>query len=164
MLRFFDQIRFFPLSGQELLEIREQFPLGRYPVRIEEQTFSLAAYNTFLQDYAASIRQFKTTQQQAFDAERRHWEEQGLAVYTSGVEVAEPAKETVIISATEMAAIAQMPGSVWKIIVSAGEDVTQDQTVLILDSMKMEFHVPSPCTGKVSRILCAQGDQIRQGQ
>jgi len=164
LLRFFDQIRFFPVSGQELLEIREQFPLGRYPVRIEEQTFSLAAYNTFLHDNAASIRQFKTTQQQAFDAERRHWEEQGLAVYTSGVEVAEPAKETVIISATEMAVVAQMPGSVWKIVVTAGEDVTQDQTVLILESMKMEFHVPSPCTGKVSRILCAQGDQIRQGQ
>jgi pyruvate carboxylase len=47
------------------------------------------------------------------------------------VEVAEPAKETVIISATEMVAVAQMPGSVWKIVVSAGEDVTQDQTVLI---------------------------------
>ena len=78
--------------------------------------------------------------------------------------MAEPAKETVIISATEMVAVAQMPGSVWKIVVYAAEDVTQDQTVLILESMKMEFNVPSPCTGKVSRILCAQGDQIRQGQ
>jgi len=87
-----------------------------------------------------------------------------LAVYTSGVEVAEAAKETVIISATEIAAVAQMPGSVWKIVVTTGETVAQDQTLLILESMKMEFHVPSPCAGKVSRILCAQGDQIRQGQ
>jgi urea carboxylase len=36
LLRFFDQIRFFPVNEQELLEIREQFPLGHYPVRIEE--------------------------------------------------------------------------------------------------------------------------------
>jgi urea carboxylase len=85
-------------------------------------------------------------------------------VYSSVVDTVEPPKQTVIIRENEVAAVAQMPGSVWKIVVNVGDNVIQDQTILILESMKMEFHVPSPCKGKVSQILCTQGDQIRQGQ
>src|SRR5204863_2724367 len=35
LLRFFDQIRFYPVSAKELLEIRDAFPHGQYPLRIE---------------------------------------------------------------------------------------------------------------------------------
>ncbi len=164
LLRFFDQIRFFPVSEQELLTIREEFPLGRYRIRTEDQPFRLADYNAFLQQNAESIHKFKSAQQKAFDTERRRWEEQGLAIFSSGSELAKSESETITIGETEKAAIAQMPGSVWKIAVLPGEHITQDQTVLILESMKMEFHVPSPCTGTVSRILCREGEQIRQGQ
>ncbi len=48
LLRFFDQIRFFPVSHAELQEWRRDFPLGRRDVRIETETFSLAAYRRFL--------------------------------------------------------------------------------------------------------------------
>ena len=108
--RFFDQIRFFPVLGEELLTIREQFPLGRYPIQIEDKPFSLSEYNRFLKENTESIRTFKPTQQNAFDAERRHWEEQGLAVFSSSSEPSESTQDTVIIADTEIAVVAQMPG------------------------------------------------------
>src|SRR3989454_8932947 len=48
LLRFFDQIRFYEVSAQELLEIREDFPHGGYPLRIEDQPFRLRDYHAFL--------------------------------------------------------------------------------------------------------------------
>ncbi len=47
LLRFFDQIRFYPVSAEELLTIRRDFPLGRYPLRIEHTTLKLAEYQQF---------------------------------------------------------------------------------------------------------------------
>jgi urea carboxylase len=43
LLRCFDQIRFFPVTASELVEIRDLFPRGRYPLRIERQTLKLKA-------------------------------------------------------------------------------------------------------------------------
>ena len=73
LLRFFDQIRFYPVSEGELLKLREQFALGRFRLQIEETRFSLAQYNAFLRDNAASIAAFKRKQQAAFEAERERW-------------------------------------------------------------------------------------------
>ena len=42
LLRFFDQIRFYPVSADELLEYRDAFPHGRFHVRTEETTFGLS--------------------------------------------------------------------------------------------------------------------------
>ncbi len=77
LLRFFDQIRFFPVSEEELVQIRRDFPAGRYRLKIEEGEFSLRDYNAFLADNAESISAFKNTQQAAFDAERERWRETG---------------------------------------------------------------------------------------
>src|SRR5690606_28219551 len=59
LLRFFDQIRFYPVAGDELLELRDAFAAGRHSLTVEEQTFDLAAYNRFLQDEAESIAEFR---------------------------------------------------------------------------------------------------------
>src|SRR3546814_8960131 len=47
LLRFFDQIRFYPVSAEELLKIRRDFPLGRYPLKIEETELCLSDYQDF---------------------------------------------------------------------------------------------------------------------
>lgn len=47
LLRFFDQVRFYPVSEQELDEQREAFREGRMQVRIEESEFDFAAYTDF---------------------------------------------------------------------------------------------------------------------
>jgi len=47
LLRFFDQVRFFPVSAAELLEIRDAFPYGQYSLQIEPTEFRLATTTRF---------------------------------------------------------------------------------------------------------------------
>src|SRR5437660_10422019 len=69
LLRFFDQIRFLPVSAGELLELRDAFPRGRYSLKIEHTDFSLKKYHEFLRNTATEAAQFKARQQAAFAAE-----------------------------------------------------------------------------------------------
>ena len=78
LLRFFDRVRFYPVSSEELLEARDAFPHGRYPLRIEPGRFTLAEHRRYLDANAKEISAFKTTQQQAFETERLRWKELGL--------------------------------------------------------------------------------------
>lgn len=60
LLRFFDQLRFYPVSAEELLAIRRDFPLGRYPLRIEHSTLRLAEYQQFLLARRRALAHFAT--------------------------------------------------------------------------------------------------------
>ena len=55
-------------------------------------------------------------------------------------------------------------GTVWKIEVKVGDAVTEDQTLVILESMKMEIPVSAPRAGTVARLLVAPGEAVREGQ
>jgi urea carboxylase len=77
LLRFFDQIRFHPVSAEVLLEMREAFPYGKVELQIEEGVFRLADYTRFLEENQESIGRFKARQQAAFDAERQRWIDAG---------------------------------------------------------------------------------------
>jgi len=55
-------------------------------------------------------------------------------------------------------------GSVWKIEVAAGAEVAAGETVLLIESMKMEIPVEAPIAGVVTSILVAEGDQVTEGQ
>ncbi|MFF4037489.1 urea carboxylase, partial [Streptomyces sp. NPDC001816] len=62
LLRFFDRIRWYPVDADELLELRADITSGRFVPRIEEGSFSLAAYQRFLADNAESIDEFRARQ------------------------------------------------------------------------------------------------------
>ncbi len=165
LLRFFDQVRFFPVSEAELLKIREDFPLGRYQLKVEETTFSLSEYNRFLADNSASITAFKTQQQAAFDAERERWRASGQAEYASDLTVAEAAPDSELDLPENGRAIAShVAGNVWKVEVEAGAAVKQGATLLIVESMKMEFAVLAPCDGRIHKMFCREGGQVSAGQ
>ncbi|MEK9199410.1 MULTISPECIES: acetyl-CoA carboxylase biotin carboxyl carrier protein subunit [Bacillales] len=55
---------------------------------------------------------------------------------------------------------ASMAGTVWKIIVTEGEEVKAGQDVAILESMKMEIPITAEVDGKVKKILAQEGDFI----
>ncbi|MCZ7166889.1 hypothetical protein, partial [Salmonella enterica] len=63
LLRFFDQIRFYPVTADELVQIRRDFPLGRFELSIEHSQLNLAEYQVFLAREAASIGAFRKHQQ-----------------------------------------------------------------------------------------------------
>jgi acetyl-CoA carboxylase biotin carboxyl carrier protein len=59
---------------------------------------------------------------------------------------------------------AELVGNLWKIVVEVGQAVEEDDTLMILESMKMEIPIPSPITGTVTAILVAEGDVVQEGQ
>ena len=73
LLRFFDQIRFFPVTASELSEWRAEFPQGRRPLRIESQVFRLIDYQRLLAEEHEGIAAFETARREAFAAERQAW-------------------------------------------------------------------------------------------
>ncbi|MDP1929653.1 MAG: urea carboxylase [Thiobacillus sp.] len=165
LLRFFDQVRFFPVSEAELLKIREDFPLGRYQLKVEETTFSLRGYNQFLADNAASITAFKSQQQASFDAERERWRASGQADYASDLTVAEAAPDSELDLPENGRAIAShVAGNVWKVEVAEGAAVKQGDALVIVESMKMEFTVMAPCDGRIHKVFCREGGQVSAGQ
>jgi len=56
-----------------------------------------------------------------------------------------------------------MAGTVFKVMVSSGDDVTAGQTVIVLESMKMEIPVEAEFDGKVSEVLVGEGDFVNEG-
>lgn len=58
---------------------------------------------------------------------------------------------------------ASMAGSVWKITVSQGENVEEDQDIVILESMKMEIPIGAEEAGTVKEIKVAEGDFVNEG-
>ena len=162
LLRFFDQIRFYPVSADELLQLREDFPRGRFSPRIEETTFQLSEYGKFLAETAPEAAQFKATQQAAFDAERERWRIAGLD--TTPPEIAAEAADETALPDGQVGACASLPANVWQVLVQPGDRVSKGDRVVILEAMKMEIDVEAPADGVVSRILCAAGKQVTPGQ
>ena len=58
---------------------------------------------------------------------------------------------------------AHITGTVWKIEVEVGDAVDEGDTVVILESMKMEMPVEAPGSGKVEKISCAEGQAVNEG-
>jgi acetyl-CoA carboxylase biotin carboxyl carrier protein len=58
---------------------------------------------------------------------------------------------------------AHITGTVWKIEVAVGDTVEDGDTVVILESMKMEMPVESEDDGTVSEIRCEEGQSVQEG-
>jgi urea carboxylase len=162
LLRFFDQIRFYPVSADELLDARARFPHGQYPIVIEETEFDLAAYQRFLAEHAEGIEGFRVTQRAAFAAERERWTAAGLDTSETAAEAAEAPDDT--LADGRVAVESSLPGNVWKVLVQPGDAVAAGDAVVIVESMKMEMQIVSAASGVVAEVLCAPGREVRAGQ
>jgi acetyl-CoA carboxylase biotin carboxyl carrier protein len=58
---------------------------------------------------------------------------------------------------------AHITGTVWKIEVKAGDPVEEGQTLVIIESMKMEMPVESPAKGTVESVAVAEGQPVDEG-
>jgi len=164
LLRFFDQIKFYPVSAAELLEMRAAFPHGRLELKIEEQRFKLADYRRFLAQEAESIAAFRALQRGAFAEERQRWVDSGQLNFS--VEQAEAPPDAGARAEWAGAYVVEsgVPGSIWKVLVAAGERVEKGQVCAIVESMKMEIAVESPIDGVVVEVVAGEGKPIAPGQ
>ncbi|WP_392969353.1 5-oxoprolinase/urea amidolyase family protein [Streptomyces sp. LN245] len=163
LLRFFDRIKWYPVEADELLELRADIISGRFVPRVEEGTFSLATYETFLAENAESIAEFRGRQGGAFSAERDAWEAAGE--FTRAAAAQAPPAPAAEVSVPEGGRLieAEFAASVWQLNVAPGEQVTAGQPLLALEAMKMESRVPAPVDGVVRQILARPGDQVEAG-
>jgi urea carboxylase len=164
LLRFFDQIRFYPVSHGELQRFRDDFIQGKARLRIEHETFRLRDYNAFLRDNRAGIDAFKGRQQAAFEAERRRWEASGQLNYSAEAEAAVAPDKPEALPPGCTAVPAQIPGNVWKIHTAVGATVAQGDPLLIIESMKMEITIGAPRAGRVREVRCAEGRPVSAGE
>jgi urea carboxylase len=162
LLRFFDQLRFYPVGADELLQLRDDVPLGRHKLEIEETVFRFADYEAFLEEHAEEINAFRETQQAAFQEERRRWEEAGLSMDAP----AEDVVDEVAIDIPDGCHTLDSPvtGSVWKIEVAVGTVLTSGSSALILEAMKMEIPLEADITLEIIEILVSEGASVKAGQ
>ena len=58
---------------------------------------------------------------------------------------------------------AQIAGNVWKIEKAVGDEVAEEEVLLIVESMKMEIPIEAPRAGRILEIRVAEGDSIEEG-
>jgi biotin carboxyl carrier protein len=58
---------------------------------------------------------------------------------------------------------AEMVANVWKVIAATGDSVTEGDTLVILESMKMEIPVLAETGGTVARLAVTEGDVVQEG-
>jgi acetyl-CoA carboxylase biotin carboxyl carrier protein len=58
---------------------------------------------------------------------------------------------------------AEMVANVWKVVASAGDTVAEGDTLVILESMKMEIPVVAETDGTVSQLVVNEGDVVQEG-
>ncbi len=163
LLRFFDQIRFYPVPAEELLAFRDGFLDGRVSLDITPTSFKLKDYRAFLAANADDIGAFKSNQQHAFEAERARWQssDQSGAAVDAG---APPDLGDDVLAPGMTAVPSPVPGSVWKLAVAAGAKVSAGDVLVVVESMKMEMAVAADRDGIVHQVRCAEGRAVALGQ
>ncbi len=166
LLRFFDRIRFFPVSADELTEWRRDFPLGRRAIAIEEATFRLADYRALLRDNAAEIAEVQQRREAAFATERADWDARGeFSRVEALTSEAEAAAEPVAIEVPEGCELVEAPfgGMIWSLAIAEGAEIDAGDTVAVIEAMKMESAVPSPFGGVVRKLYVAERQTVIPG-
>ncbi|MFE8070341.1 urea carboxylase [Marinobacteraceae bacterium S3BR75-40.1] len=164
LLRFFDQVRFYEVSADELQQIRRDFPNGDYPIQIEETRFNLRDYETFLDDNADGIETFTRHRQQAFDEELQRWIESGQINFSTETPIEDTGEDdTDNLPEGCHAVESHVAGNLWENLVKPGDRIEAQQPVAVIESMKMEIELLSPVAGTVHEIRRDPGQPVQPG-
>lgn len=166
LLQFFDQIRFFPVSHEELQEWRRDFPSGRKQIEIEADVFRLADYRRFLAENASAIAQFQADRQAAFEAERTRWENEREFERVDALnQVDAQAGQAPAIAIPPGSHIVEAPlsGIAWKVAVAPGDRVEKGAVLASIEAMKMQCDVASPQAGTVRAVYVETGQSVGAG-
>ena len=163
LLRFFDQIRFYEVTAEELQKIRRDFPHGRYPLKIEETHFSLADYRDFLAREQSSINAFIDTRNAAFAEELQRWVDSGQMQFDT-IEITADATEATELDEDCHLVESPVAGNIWQLLVKPGDKIAVGDTLCVLESMKMEIEVGATESGTVTKVLRQEGQAVAAGQ
>lgn len=162
LLKFFDQLRFYEVSDDELKGIRADFLVGNYQLQVEESEFDLGDYEHFLESQRDSIRCFEQGRQVAFDTELAAWKAKGQFHFEQ--QEAPQAPMQASMPAHYHRVESPVSGSVWRVTVDTEQKVAVGDCMMILESMKMEIEIQAPVAGTVRHIAGEAGTSVRGGQ
>ena len=88
------------------------------------------------------------------------------SIFTGGGNSNTPAAPTTasVQGVSANAVVAPLAGSVSKVLVKEGEEITSGQVLLVLEAMKMETEITAPADGVVGSINVGPGDSVQAGQ
>ena len=164
LLRFFDQIRFYPVTNDELNQLRRDFIRGRFEPKIEEVTFNLQHQRDFVNDRVEAISSFTAQRQSAFAAEMDEWRRSGQLHFDDQESIGLDQTETVEVPEGCFLVESGLSGNVWRYQASPGEVLNSSDILLVLESMKMELEVKPERQGKLLEYLVNPGQQVTSGQ
>ncbi len=163
LLRFFDQIKFYPVTHDELEQIRADFPIGKWQPKIEQSTISMPELAKQWQTQQVAIDEFVQQREQAFEQEMQDWKANGQLVYQESTNDEQQAHDLTIAD-NQYVVESAASGSVWQILKQQGETAEVGENLLVLESMKMEIGIPATDTATVSKVLVEPGQQVQAGQ
>ena len=158
LLKFFDQVRYYPVSEEKLTEMRDAFRHGHLQVEISEEPFRLAEHRQFLKNNEQEIADFNARRDVAFREEVARWQDEDAAV-----ESALMGSKADIGEVDGHLISAEISGNVWKLLVEEGSQVSEGQPLVIVEAMKMEFEIVANASGKVTGLHCQPGSIINAG-
>jgi urea carboxylase len=162
-LRFFDRISWYPVSAEELLDLRADMAAGRFVPRTGDGTFALAEHEKFLAANAGGIAEFRARQATAFATERAAWEAAGEFAPRPEPELTTVQTAAVVPPPGGHVVAAPFMSTVWRVDVRPGDHVRPGDALLAVEAMKAESVISAPAAGQVVEVLVTPGDQVGPG-
>jgi len=163
LLRLFDQIKFYPVSNEELAQFREDFPLGNWQPKIEKSVVSMPELHEQWAKREADIKVFNAKRETAFANEMADWKANGQLNYQFE-EQENDDSEAIELAPNQYLVESTAAGSVWQINIKEGQGVKTGDSLVVLESMKMEIDITAFEDAKVAKILAKSGQQVDAGQ
>ncbi len=163
LLRFFDQVCFYPVSEEELETLRDQFRAGKLTVQMDEETFDLASHKEFLAEHTDSIAAFRERQKAAYEIEVAHWKDSEAQALEELAQASNRPDPSELEELGELVS-AEIAGNIWKCLVETGDTVAEGDPLVIVEAMKMEFEVNATAAGTVSALHCEPGKAVSPGE
>ncbi|TVY75991.1 Urea amidolyase [Lachnellula suecica] len=154
MFNIFDQIRFYPISEEKLIQARE---LGQDDklVTIVDGTFDIEKYERWLEENAADIASVTNKRRETLKISNPLSE-----AMRPGTSQLEANNQESMESGNGIQLRAGIAGRCWKAAVGVGDVVEEGQTLFWIEAMKMEIKINAPIKGTFSAVFVKPGDVL----
>jgi len=165
----FDQITFYEVTEEEYTGLIQTFRSGRYEYEYEEVEFDMKEHNELLRDTQEEVKKIKEGQRKA-QAEMDKVEKDMLDKWNAEKDAGKVSVDTVeeLLNDPDIVPIeAPVNANVWKVQVEEGNELKEDQIVVILEAMKLEINVNAEADMvgmKVEKLLVKPNDVIDAGK
>jgi biotin-dependent carboxylase-like uncharacterized protein len=165
----FDLLTFYQVSEDEFNQQLELFRSGQYRFEWEDVEFDMAEHNKLLEDTAEEVKEIRAAQAKV-QLEMIKAENESLEQWRADKaknKVDDQTIDSMLEDPNIEAVESPVDANVWRVEVSQGDDIKQNQIVVILEAMKLEININAPESlhGKgraiVEKLLVEPGETIK---